>query len=256
VRQIMVAANWKMNGLSDDAVHLTRSILDAGLDPTHPEVVIFPPYTLLHVVAQEAKASALRWGGQNLFWEPSGAFTGEISGAMLRDLGCRYVLVGHSERRQIFAESDADVARKLKAAQAAGLIPVVCVGETEQERLAGDTEAVLQRQMKHILPYVGIGAQPGLVIAYEPIWAIGSGQTASPEEAQQVHAFLRGLVAGQSEALASRLMILYGGSVKGNNAAALFAQADIDGGLVGGASLQAGEFLQICRAAEANGRGG
>ncbi|MBW9247818.1 MAG: triose-phosphate isomerase [Acidithiobacillus ferriphilus] len=257
MRPIMVAGNWKMNGLSADAVHLTQAILHAEMEPMRPEVVIFPPFTLLHAVSQEAKSSALRWGGQNLFWEASGAYTGEISGAMLRDMGCRYVLIGHSERRQIFAESDAQVAQKVKMALLSGLTPVVCVGETEVERAQGATEAVIHRQVEAILPLLNLEAsQPNMIIAYEPIWAIGTGLSASPEQAQAVHAFIRGLVAAYSTQLAKRLLLLYGGSVKGNNAAALFDQADIDGGLVGGASLQVGEFIQICRAAELAGRGG
>ncbi|ACK80228.1 triose-phosphate isomerase [Acidithiobacillus ferrooxidans] len=257
MRPTMVAGNWKMNGLSGDAVHLTQAILHAGLEPMRPEVVIFPPFTLLHAVSQEAKSSALRWGGQNLFWEASGAYTGEISGAMLRDMGCRYVLIGHSERRQIFAESDAQIVQKIKAALLSGLIPVVCVGETEAERAQGLTDAVLRRQLEAVLPLLNLEAsQPNLIIAYEPVWAIGTGLSASPEQAQAVHVFIRELAAAYSAQLARRLLLLYGGSVKGNNAAALFDQADIDGALVGGASLQAGEFIQICRAAESAGRGG
>ena len=246
-----------MNGLSGDAVHLTQAILHAGLEPMRPEVVLFPPFTLLHAGSQEAKSSALRWGGQNLFWETSGAYTGEISGAMLRDMGCRYVLVGHSERRQIFGETDAQVAQKVKAALHSGLIPVVCVGESEAERAQGATESVLRRQVEAVLPLLNLDAnQPNMIIAYEPIWAIGTGLSATPEQAQAAHAFIRTLVVAHSEHLAKRLLLLYGGSVKGNNAAALFDQEDIDGGLVGGASLQAGEFVQICRAAESVGRGG
>ncbi|PKY11789.1 triose-phosphate isomerase [Acidithiobacillus marinus] len=257
MRPTMVAGNWKMNGLSADAVHLTQAILSAGLEQLRPEVVLFPPFTLLHAVSQEAKGTALRWGGQNLFWEANGAYTGEISGAMLRDMGCRYVLIGHSERRQIFAESDDLVAHKVKAALTSGLIPVVCVGESAAEREQGTTEQVLQRQVEAILPLLNRESnQPNLIIAYEPIWAIGTGLSASPEQAQTVHAFIRNLIAGYSSQLAKKIILLYGGSVKGNNAAALFNQDDIDGALVGGASLIAGEFIQICRAAESAGRGG
>ncbi len=246
-----------MNGLSADAVHLTQAILNAGLEQMRPEVVLFPPFTLLHAVSHEAKGTPLRWGGQNLFWESSGAYTGEISGPMLRDMGCRYVLVGHSERRQIFSENDALVAGKVKAALASGLTPVVCVGESESERAQGITEQVLQRQVEAILPHLNQESnQPNLIIAYEPIWAIGTGLSASPEQAQTTHAFIRGLVAAHSSHLAKRLILLYGGSVKGNNAQALFDQPDIDGALVGGASLIAGEFIQICRAAALSARGG
>jgi len=258
VRPIMVAGNWKMHGLSADAQHLTQSILDAGLEPTVPEVVLFPPFTLLHTVSQVAKGTALRWGGQNLFWENQGAYTGEISGSMLRDMGCRYVLVGHSERRQLFGETDAVVLRKAQAALHTGLIPAICVGETGDERQEGKTNAVLRRQIEALTPVLehqGGGHQPHLVLAYEPVWAIGTGLTATPEQAEEAHAFIRSLVAEHTPALAKKLLILYGGSVKANNAAALFAAEDIDGGLVGGASLQAGEFIQICRAAHSVGRG-
>ncbi len=256
MRPMMVAGNWKMNGLIADAEHLTQAILDAGLAPGAPEVVLFPPFTLLPAVHQVAKGSSLRWGGQNLFWEAHGAYTGEISGPMLRDNGCRYVLVGHSERRQIFQETDAVVLKKVKAALQSGLIPMVCVGESEQEREQGRTEEILRRQVEAILPALGsAGQQANLVLAYEPIWAIGTGKTASPEQAQEVHAFIRGLIAAQSPEIARKILLLYGGSVKASNAQSLFSQADIDGGLVGGASLQAAEFIQICQAAHAVARG-
>ncbi|WP_369572201.1 triose-phosphate isomerase [Acidithiobacillus sp. IBUN Pt1247-S3] len=256
VRPIMVAGNWKMNGLNADAEHLTQAILDAGLTPASPEVVLFPPFTLLPMVHQVAKGSSLRWGGQNLFWESHGAYTGEISGAMLRDHGCRYVLIGHSERRQIFQETDEIVLKKVKAALHSGLIPMVCIGESEQERLQGNTEEVLRRQVEAILPALGsAGQQANMVLAYEPIWAIGTGKTAGPEQAQEVHAFVRGLIAAKNPDIARKILLLYGGSVKANNAQSLFSQPDIDGGLVGGASLQAAEFLQICQAAHVVARG-
>jgi len=256
VRAIMVAGNWKMNGLNADAEHLTQAIIDAGLVPASPEVVLFPPFTLLTTVQQVAKGGSLRWGGQNLFWEAHGAYTGEISGAMLRDTGCRYVLVGHSERRQIFQESDEIVLRKVKAALHSGLVPMVCIGETEQEYLEGRTQEVLRRQVEAILPALGsAGQQANLILAYEPVWAIGTGKTASPAQAQEVHAFVRSLIAAKSPDIARKILILYGGSVKASNAKALFAEPDIDGGLVGGASLQAAEFIQICQAAHAVIRG-
>ncbi|MCE5359820.1 triose-phosphate isomerase [Candidatus Igneacidithiobacillus taiwanensis] len=256
MRAIMVAGNWKMNGLNADAEHLTQAIIDAGLVPASPEVVLFPPFTLLTTVQQVAKGGSLRWGGQNLFWEAHGAYTGEISGAMLRDTGCRYVLVGHSERRQIFQESDEIVLRKVKAALHSGLVPMVCIGETEQEYLEGRTQEVLRRQVEAILPALGsAGQQANLILAYEPVWAIGTGKTASPAQAQEVHAFVRSLIAAKSPDIARKILILYGGSVKASNAKALFAEPDIDGGLVGGASLQAAEFIQICQAAHAVIRG-
>jgi triosephosphate isomerase len=245
-----------MNGLNADAEHLTQAIIDAGLAPASPEVVLFPPFTLLTTVQQVAKGGSLRWGGQNLFWEAHGAYTGEISGAMLRDTGCRYVLVGHSERRQIFQESDEIVLRKVKAALQSGLIPVVCIGESEQEYTEGRTQEVLRRQVEAIMPAIGSsGQQANLILAYEPIWAIGTGKTASPAQAQEVHAFVRSLIAAKSPDIARKILILYGGSVKASNAKALFAEPDIDGGLVGGASLQAAEFIQICQAAHAVIRG-
>ncbi len=256
MRAIMVAGNWKMNGLNADAEHLTQAIIDAGLVPASPEVVLFPPFTLLTTVQQVAKGGSLRWGGQNLFWEAHGAYTGEISGAMLRDTGCRYVLVGHSERRQLFQESDEIVLRKVKAALHSGLVPMVCIGETEQEYLEGRTQEVLRRQVEAILPALGsAGQQANLILAYEPVWAIGTGKTASPAQAQEVHAFVRSLIAAKSPDIARKILILYGGSVKASNAKALFAEPDIDGGLVGGASLQAAEFIQICQAAHAVIRG-
>ncbi len=256
MRSMMVAGNWKMNGLSADARHLVQAVIEAGLEPKVPEVVLFPPFTLLDTVSGLSKGSGLRWGGQNLFWEPGGAYTGEIAGSMLRDMGCHYVLVGHSERRQIFRETDGMVLRKVQAALQSGLIPVVCVGETGQERAAGATEAVLAAQVQAILPALGANGQhPNLILAYEPVWAIGTGLSATPDQAQQAHAFIRSLVAGKSPELSKKLLLLYGGSVKGSNARELFAQEDIDGGLVGGASLQAGEFIQICRAAQAAIRG-
>lgn len=189
-------------------------------------------------------------GAQSVCAEPLGAFTGEISGSMLLDVGCRYVLVGHSERRQLYGESDALVARKFLATQSQGLTPVLCVGETLEERESGRTTQVVERQLEAVLSVSGVAALGNAVIAYEPVWAIGTGRTASPEQAQEVHALIRAKVAALDATIAGSVRILYGGSVKASNARELFAMADIDGGLVGGASLMAEEFAQICAAAD------
>jgi triosephosphate isomerase len=201
--------------------------------------------------ARLLQGSVIALGAQDLCEQTGeGAYTGEVSGAMLRDAGCRYVIVGHSERRTIYGEDDQRVAEKFFAARAAGLTPILCVGERLEERERGDTEAVVARQLDAVLNREGgAAALAGAVIAYEPVWAIGTGRTATPEQAQQVHAFIRRRIAGRDRGVADRLQILYGGSVKPGNAAELFAMADIDGGLIGGASLDAEHFLAICRAA-------
>jgi triosephosphate isomerase len=188
-------------------------------------------------------------GAQNLSHEASGAFTGEVSGAMLLDCGVSHALVGHSERRALCGEDDAVVAAKYRAAQAAGLVPVLCIGETLAEREAGQTETVVARQLQAVIDACGVASLSRAVLAYEPVWAIGTGRTASPDQAQEVHAFLRGKIASLDARIADSLRILYGGSVKADNASTLFSQPDVDGGLVGGASLKAEEFLNICRAA-------
>lgn len=249
MRQPMVAGNWKMNGTRWEAEHLAAAIKDAEPDPAHVEVVLCPPFTAIDAVARVLKGGAIRFGAQNLFWEKSGAYTGEVSGEMLRDLGCRYVIIGHSERRQIFGETDEIVVKKFFAAKRAGLIPVLCIGETADERKANQTESVLGRQLDAILQATDAATFQGSVIAYEPVWAIGTGLTATPEQAQEMHVFIRGRLAGFDEAVAASTRILYGGSVKGENAGKLFAKADIDGALVGGASLSADEFLKICNTA-------
>jgi triosephosphate isomerase len=190
------------------------------------------------------------WGAQNVSQHDKGAYTGEVSSAMLTDFSCRYVIVGHSERRALYGEDSHTVALKFKAAQAAGLIPVLCIGETLDQREAGVTEQVVAEQLDAVTGLMGIEAMASSVVAYEPVWAIGTGKTASPDQAQDVHAFIRGRIATHSPEVAGNLQILYGGSVKANNAAELFAMPDIDGGLVGGASLVADEFIAICRAAK------
>lgn len=249
MRQPMVAGNWKMNGTRWEAETLVRTIKESEPDPAAVEILVCPPFTAIDAVARVLKGSPIRYGAQNLFWEKSGAYTGEISGEMLRDLGCRYVILGHSERRQIFGESDQDVARKYTAAKRSGLIPVLCVGETEAERQQGITEKVVSAQLQAILQETDAASFQGTVIAYEPVWAIGTGLTATPEQAQQVHAFLRAELCAFDNTLGASTRILYGGSVKAENAAEIFAKPDIDGGLIGGASLKAEEFLRICAAA-------
>ena len=212
--------------------------------------IVCAPFTYLAQVQSVLSGSALAWGAQNVSNQANGAYTGEISTSMLQDFGCRYVIVGHSERRALYGEDDASVAAKFVAAQAAGLIPILCVGETLEEREASVTEAVIGRQLDAVLTVSGIEGMRYAVVAYEPVWAIGTGKTASPEQAQAVHAFIRARLAMLDKNVAASLVIQYGGSVKATNAAELFAQPDIDGGLIGGASLVADEFIAICRAAQ------
>ncbi len=206
------------------------------------------PFPYLAQLASELQGSEVDWGAQNLSEHDSGAYTGEVSGAMLAEFGCSYVIVGHSERRTLYGESDAQVAAKLGAALRHGLTPIVCIGESLHQRDHGETDAVLKRQIDAVIAAQGVGPLARSVIAYEPIWAIGTGRTASPEQAQAAHAFVRSQVAALDAAAAERLTILYGGSVKTGNARELFGMPDVDGGLVGGASLAAGDFLGICRA--------
>ena len=232
-RSRLVAGNWKMHG----SRQANRALLDEILKekPGGAQCAVCPPFPYLAEAAEQLKGSAVALGAQNVSEHAQGAYTGEVSAAMLKDAGCRYVIVGHSERRQLYGESDALVAKKYAAARAAGLEPILCVGETLAEREAGRTEEVVARQM-------GAVTFRGGVIAYEPVWAIGTGRNATPEQAQAVHAFLRRMVSSETP-------ILYGGSVKPQNAAAIFAMADVDGGLIGGASLVAADFLAILRAA-------
>jgi len=221
----------------------------AGLPLQGVELVILPPLPYLGDLVEDFEGTALAFGSQDVSSNEKGAYTGEVSAAMLVDVGARYGLVGHSERRQYHHESSALVARKFVAAVHAGLVPVLCVGETLEQREAGQTEQVIAAQLAPVLELAGVDAFAGAVVAYEPVWAIGTGRTASPEQAQAVHAFIRGEVAGRDARIADSLPILYGGSVKPDNAAELFSQPDVDGGLVGGASLVAADFLAIARAA-------
>jgi triosephosphate isomerase (TIM) len=250
MRRSLVAGNWKMNGSRTQARQLVQTIVrDApGLGST--EIVVCPPFILIPLVAEVlAKSNGVALGAQNVSSERIGAFTGEVSAAMLREHGCRYTIVGHSERRSLYAEDDHTIARKFAAAVEQELTPILCVGETLEEREAGQTETVVARQLDAVLGVSSIGAFAHAVIAYEPVWAIGTGRTATPQQAQTVHAFIRGKLAVLDDVVAANVRILYGGSVKGGNAQPLFHQTDIDGGLIGGASLDADEFLAICRAA-------
>jgi len=228
---------------------MVRSLLDGLLAGSSADgkadLAVFPSFPYLSLTESILSGSHIQWGGQTLNPNPQGAHTGETSGSMLVDMACKYVLVGHSERRAIYAESDQDVALRFKAALDAGLEPVLCVGETLEEREAGQTETVVGRQLDAVIDSVGIDAFNRAVVAYEPVWAIGTGLTATPEQAQSVHAFIRDKLSSLNVTIAGQLRILYGGSVKGSNAAELFAQSDIDGGLVGGASLTAEDFLAI-----------
>ena len=249
-RRYLIAGNWKMNGSLAANAELLSELSQKQEQYSGIDMLVCPPAPYLESV--ERQLGGILLGAQNLSDQvKGGAYTGEILGAMLAELGCRYVIVGHSERRALYGEDDATVARKFAAAQAAGLIPILCVGETLEQRDAGVTEQVLGRQLGAVLAGSGIGAFAGAVVAYEPVWAIGTGRTASPEQAQAAHAFLRGQLAAQDAKIANSTQLLYGGSVKADNAASLLSCADVDGGLIGGASLKAAEFLAICAAAQA-----
>jgi triosephosphate isomerase len=250
-RRPLIAGNWKMNAGGQDACPLAAAVAKSAREADKVDVLVGPPFTALAAVAHElAEAkSKVEIAAQNMHAEASGAFTGEISSGMLKDAGATWVILGHSERRQIFGETDEGVAKKVAAAQAAGLRPVVCVGETLEQREAGQTLAVVERQVKAVLDE--LAKQPGFgVVAYEPVWAIGTGKVAKPEDAQEVHAHIRALLGGSSEELARVTRILYGGSVKGDNAEGLLGKTDIDGALVGGASLDPGGFGKIIEAAQ------
>jgi triosephosphate isomerase (TIM) len=248
MRRQLVAGNWKMNGsLAANQALLEALLSSLGGNPD-AEVAVCVPYPYLAQVRKLLGRSAIGWGAQDVSEFGSGAYTGEVSGAMLVEFGCRYVIVGHSERRTLFGESSERVARKFEAARTVGLEPILCVGETLEEREGGRTELTVAAQLDAVLERCGVAALARAVVAYEPVWAIGTGRTAAPEQAQSVHRFMRDRITRLDEAVGAGLRILYGGSVKGSNAAELFAMPDIDGGLIGGASLDAGEFAAICRA--------
>jgi triosephosphate isomerase (TIM) len=248
MRRPLVAGNWKMHGSRAMASALVAEV--AAALPARADVAVLPPFPYIAALIGEHAGSRVAFGAQDLSEHAQGAFTGEVSAAMLKDIGCAFVLAGHSERRQYHAESDDLVAKKFVAAQAAGLVPILCVGETLEERDGGTTESVIARQLEAVVARAGIGAFAAAVVAYEPVWAIGTGRTASPEQAQAVHRFIRDKLRALDGTIAGSLRILYGGSVKPSNAAELFGQPDVDGGLIGGASLVAADFLAICRAAD------
>lgn len=246
MRRKIVAGNWKLQGSREFAAALVDAI-NAGA-PAGVGLIVLPPYPYLGEVLARCAGAGIAVGAQDVSAHAKGAYTGEVAATMLADVGARYTLVGHSERRQYHAENSALVAQKFQAAQAAGITPILCVGERLEEREAGQTEAVIASQLRPVLDLVGVAAFANAVVAYEPVWAIGTGRTASPEQAQAVHAFIRSQVADMDAKIADSLPLLYGGSVKPDNAVSLFAQADVDGGLIGGASLVATDFLAIAQA--------
>ena len=249
MRQPLVAGNWKMNGSLDSITALVEGI-KAGLDSvTTAEMVVCPPFVYIPTVASLIGDAPISLGAQDVNDQEAGAHTGEIAPGMLTDTGCKYAIVGHSERRSIYGESDAFTASKFAAARKAGLVPILCVGELLEEREQGITEQVVSRQLDAVIDLEGIGALADAVIAYEPVWAIGTGKTATPDQAQDVHAYIRGKLAALDSAVADKVRILYGGSMNAGNAAELLSMADIDGGLIGGASLKPADFLAIGSAA-------
>jgi triosephosphate isomerase (TIM) len=248
MRRKLVAGNWKMNTTRASAAELVRAIASAGINGA--DVAVFPPYVYLAELIAAHASPSIAFGAQDVSEHAHGAYTGEVAAAMLSDIGAKYVLVGHSERRQYHAESNACVAAKFVQAQAAGLIPVLCVGETLEQRDAGTTQVVIAAQLDAVLVRSGVAAFARALVAYEPVWAIGTGRTATPAQAQAVHAFIRGKLTVLDATISSSLRILYGGSCKPANAVELLAQADVDGGLIGGSSLVAADFLAICAAAQ------
>ncbi len=246
MRKTIVAGNWKMNASKESVNKLVMGIL-SGMSDVSCEVVVCAPFPYLSQVEALITHSQVRLGAQNLNINTSGAFTGEVSAEMIKDFGAQHVIVGHSERRTLYGETNTIVAEKVKAALDSNLIPLFCVGETLEQREAGETENVIEAQINTVVDLVGIDAFLNIVVAYEPVWAIGTGVTASPEQAQAVHAFIRQLLANNNNDVAQQTPILYGGSMNEANAKELIACSDIDGGLIGGASLKPEDFLQICR---------
>ena len=247
MRASLIAGNWKMNGDLEFAIDLVEGI-KAG-DAGNAELAICPPAVYLMKIGGMLSGSDIALGAQNVCDQESGAFTGELAASMLKECGCSYVIVGHSERRALYGESDELVAARFRMAQKGGLTPILCVGETLDERNGGVTETVVARQVDAVIASAGVEALEQAVIAYEPVWAIGTGQVATPDQAQAVHAFIRERLARQNAEIAQQLRILYGGSMNPANASELLSQADIDGGLIGGAALKAADFLEICKAA-------
>lgn len=246
MRSRLVAGNWKMHGSRAANKALLEAIVSGITGDAQVECTVCAPYPYLAEVAAQLQGTFVSWGAQNVSEHAQGAYTGEVSAAMLEEFGCRYVIVGHSERRQLYGETDSAVALKFCAVQASGMTPILCVGESLEDREAGRTEATVARQLEAVLAKAGIAAFAGAVVAYEPVWAIGTGRTAGPGQAQAVHAFLRARVLPETR-------VLYGGSVKAANATEMFSMPDVDGGLIGGASLAAEEFLGILRAARRKG---
>lgn len=249
MRQKLVAGNWKMNGRLETNAQLLAAITAEVSKMQGVSAAVCVPYPYLAQVESQLTGTVVSWGAQNLSEHASGAYTGEVNASMLQDFACRYVLVGHSERRSLYGESSELVAEKFAVALAAGLTPILCVGETLEERESGRTMQVVGEQMDAVLKRVGVAAFSKAVVAYEPVWAIGTGKTATSAQAEEVHAAIRAQIAKADAKVAASLQILYGGSVKPSNAAELFGMPDIDGGLIGGASLVADDFLAICRAA-------
>ncbi|WP_295457654.1 triose-phosphate isomerase [uncultured Thiodictyon sp.] len=251
MRQPLIAGNWKMNGTKASVERLLAGVVGGAAAIQRSELAICPPFPFLQMAELAVAGSSVRLGAQNCATEAVGAFTGEVAASMLADFGCRYVIIGHSERRAMYGEDEAIIAKKLAAAVAVGLTPILCVGETLEERERGDMQAVIAAQIDGIIALSGIAAFRVMELAYEPVWAIGTGKTATPAQAQEVHAFIRGRLAGHDPVVAQKIRILYGGSMKGSNAPELLSQSDIDGGLIGGAALNADEFLAIARAGDA-----
>ena len=247
MRKPLMAGNWKMNKTISEAVSVIKALKRVVADVKDVEILLCPTFTALYAVSNEVKGSNINIGAQNLFWEAKGAFTGEISPAMVKDAGCSYVLVGHSERRQYFGETNETVNKKTKAALANGLVPAVCIGETLKEREDGVTFKVIEKQIKEGLTGLAPEQSALVVIAYEPVWAIGTGKTATPDQAQEVHAFIRKVYAQMYKDAVDTVRILYGGSVNPDNVSDLMNKPDIDGGLVGGASLEAESFIKLVK---------
>lgn len=250
MRTPIIAGNWKLNNTVGEAVTLTTELKQLVVDASGVEIVVAPPFTALAAVSATIAGSNVCLSAQDVYWEERGAFTGEVSPTLLKDVGCEYVIVGHSERRQYFGETNEGVNRKAKAALAQGLKPIICIGELLEEREAGRTEAVIATQVAAGIADLSTSDLLSSVIAYEPVWAIGTGRTATPAQAQEVHSLIRSLVVlASSDDVAGQIRIQYGGSVKPDNAAALLAKPDVDGALVGGASLDAVSFAAIVKAA-------
>lgn len=250
MRKKLVAGNWKMHGSLEQNKELLDAVIAGTVGMREGNCAVCVPYPYLSSVQSILKSTHIAWGAQNVSQFSKGAYTGEVSVAMLNDFDCQYAIVGHSERRLLFAEDSHTVSLKYAAVQNAGMIPILCVGETLQQRETGAMEQVVAEQLNAVIDQTGVKSLSKAVIAYEPVWAIGTGKTATPQQAQEVHAFIRDIIAGHDDTVATGITILYGGSVKANNAAELFAMPDIDGGLIGGASLIAEDFVTICRAGQ------